>query len=627
MTINDFKLRAVGPGDVASSPPLVTLFQNAHMRHLAREYPQNTADATLLMRLAATAAMNFRFGTVERSALAPYGFETAVRHAASCEEPSIRAGDIGDRVRFFAIEDSAGGLDGEVTPKSNDITSPLGKYLFAVGTGISGKGGKSNGRYGVGSLTGALASKIRLMYVYSRRRCGTSYGSARFSVPRHELDGEVYSTEARLAVFDDQGEYLGILKGEEADAMASVFGFDTSPDYTGLSVAVIEPVDGVNFDTAVEAVLIEQFYQISKGIVSIKVEDRDAGRAIVIDASNIRSFFQTDEFAELRARLRRRGRPFAFDPLDRTVQALDFLSRIDGLEVHQIDVFDADSLPDGLRNDYLSGKPVAVSVAGTAARADGSLVSGRIVHYLMKTAEGQHGQLVLVRDAIVNVKKAVGFVAMSVSRDDDIACLLGDCEDTQHANYIEKNADDRGWADCSDAISLFVDGVSVLRRHLADASAKSDRTSLAHIFPMPGRNRQAVEDGGAEGDGTTGEVVVPDLSKADVLEFRESRKHGTVTGTLTAAARKKVSQGETLNLLVTVDYAASKKGNGSFADGAGSVQVIDPEATVSQSGNGSRVEAYGLSEDFSIVIRDVDFKRDLDLSQRIINDMEIEEAA
>lgn len=627
MTRVDFKLGHVPPGSVAESAPLPNLFTSTAIRHLMREYPQNTADASQLMRGGAMAEMKVRFGTVDRAALAPYGVETAIRHAEACEEASVGKWDGGDRLRFFAIEDRSGGLEGNVTATSNDLASAIGKYLFAVGTGVSGKRGRSNGRYGVGSMTGALASRLRLMYVYSRRMDGTSNASARLSLPRHELDDQTYSSESRLGVLDENGNWLGILSGEEADALAAVFGFDTSPDYAGLSVAIIEPLDGVNFDTAVEAVLVEQFYQIASKIVSVEVVDEDEGRSILINSETVRPFFDTDEYQALKARLRRRGRPFAFDPLDRTKQGLDFIATVGQIEVHDIESFDEAALPPSLKTDFLSGKAVAVRVPTTATRTDGTFVTGFVTHYLMKLADGQNGQSILVRDAIVNVRKAVGYIALSVSREDEIAAVLGDCEDPQHANYREPNAHERGWADVSEAVCLFLSGTDMFRRALADASAKSDRTSLAHIFPMPGQDIKGKPEGGPEGDDSEGEIVVPAISNVDILDFKEDRKAQTVTATLTSAAKRKVAEGEAVNLLVEIDYWLSKKGVGTFADGKGTVQVIDPEATVSQSGNGSRVEAYGISEDFTIIIRDVDFRRDLQVDQSIINDTEFEEAA
>jgi hypothetical protein len=630
LTKTGFMYPPVAPGFVASNNLVGKMFLDDFGNHLVKEGSQNTADAAALLAALRghdiRAVLEFEFKKVARAALEPFGLSTAITHAAACKENGLKYDIDADAVRVLTMVDHSGGLNGNVTAESNDHEAPLGRYLFSVGTGVSGKGGKSNGRHGIGSGTGAMASKIRLMYVFTRRLDGTSVASARLSLPTHTLDGEIYASDARLGVFDDDGIWLGILEGEAADELARAFGFNTDPSYAGLSVAIIEPLDSITAPSIVETIVTEQFYQIEKGLIEFTVKDADTDLSVSLGKENIDGYLASEDFTELKAGLRKRGgRPFHYDPFDQAHDSLRFVRSLSEITIEDIDNLETGTLSDETRKNWIIGKPVACRLPVTAAKIGEEPVSGHITFFLKKIRDGQQGSSIRVRDAIVNVVKTSGYMGLTLSSDDDIAVMLGDCEDPAHVKYLVKNASERGWADPLATIVLFKSGLEAFRRLLVDSDAKSDRISLAHIFPLPGKALPGRPDGGSEGEEAEGEVVVPEVSTFPALDFKENLKAGTVTLTLTTAARKAVSEGLNLNLRVSIDYARSKKGVGSFSDGKGNVQLIGAEFRLEA--GGSVFEAFDVTTDFKAIIHEVDFKRDLVIDHTIIDEQDLEEAA
>lgn len=616
MSTTDFLILPVQPGCVAQNNMHDKMFKDGLSRHLVNETSQNSVDAANLNCEGRRAKVTFTLKNIARAAIEPYGLRTAELHAEACTESHIGGIIPGDVIPILTYEDESGGLAGMVTKFANNHRTPLGRFMFAVGTGVDGKNGKSNGRHGMGSHTGAAVSSIRCMHVYSRRLDGTSIASARLSLPTHEIGEEQFASDARLGLIADDGQWNGILLNEQADAMANAFGFKRPADIAGLSCAIIDPDQSVTYNSLVEQIISDQFYQISKGLIEFSVSDESTDESITISAENFEELFTSGFVAGLKDTIRsKRGRRLLYDPLDRAHDALHFISTEPNPDdVAILESFDTVSISANVRVDWLSGKPVGYRVPVTAEHETKGTVSGAIMIWMKKLADGQQGCLITVRDAIVNIRKTIGYMALSISANDDISVMLGDSEDPPHINYTKQQARSRGWTDVSQGLNTFLGGAEALQRALAASDTKIDRISLARFFPMPGKLLDGQNDGGAEtDDGSEGDVLVTsDKATNSILEVRMGKEDGKniLEARLTPAGRKECLLNGPFSLSFELEYEKSKKGDGTFADTGGSLYVDGNDAHYTAEGR-NKIIVHDVDAELRIVARNIDRNRDL----------------
>jgi hypothetical protein len=605
MTVIGFNLFPVQAGRVAENNLIDKLFDGRPVQFLVRECAQNSVDAAVLQRGGSTARVHFRLTNLDRGALEEFGLATAETHAKACQEFSIGVPDPGGKIRALLVEDESGGLPGQVTSHRNDWESPLGRYLFSVGTGVSGKNGKSNGRHGLGSGTGAAASKIRCMYVYSRRLDNTSIASARLSLPTHVIDGEQYADEARLGILSDEGRWMGILEGEQADRLAHALDFNVGMNSYGLSTAIIAPDDTVTYDSLVATVLREQFYQVGKGMIEFLISDEDSGRSIVINKSTLGDVIDQVTADSLDGRGRKARDSFAW------LREVISLIRAEPLKLSAMEL-DSRSVPPEMRASWLSGKIVGCGVPVSAVHAQNGSACGTIKIWMKKLDDMSPGVVVNVRDAIVNIKEVTGYVAITVSQGDDAAILLGDAENPPHTQYRIGNAKNRGWLDPRPVMDVFLKGAATLQRLLVAADDTSDRISLARFFPMPGSLLPGSHGAGAASEeGHLAEPIATGIGASDILRFDIDYENGLIVGVMSTDGKKAYHSGENFDLTVVFEFLKSgRRGDGTFAD-TGAIVSVEAGAENGHSFSGNTLSLFGATPDLRIVVRNVDLNRDL----------------
>jgi len=599
------------PGVVLSNNMVPNLFPKDIVRHLVGEASQNAIDAALSQRGGARARIRFRLIEVEVERLEKYGIREAVRHASACTEHDI-AGEVkGPTVRVLCFEDWSGGLDGDV--KGAERGNPLGRFVLTVGTGIDGKGGKANGRHGIGSGTGAMTSRMRCMYVYSLRQDGSHVATARLSLASRTVDGQAYEPEARLGVLED-GTWSGIPEGDEAIAIGNVFGFSRSGEDAGLCCAIIDPKPEATWQAIVANILGYQFYQVLQGSIEFEVIDETSGDEAFISAETFDSFLASEKFAAIREGLRKPGaRSQLQQILDDLPEIAEFVRSYPGTAA--LPMADADNpVPEGARQAWHERRAFGRATLVSATHMSGRTAHGAIGTWMRQATGRKTGYDILVRDSITVVRTVNGRFSMTVARDDEIAEMLGDSEDPSHTKFLEPEAKKRGWKDCADVLRSFRDAGDRLHAAVCGSDDGIDRFSMARFFPMPGNDLASEVKGGSEMERQVedGVVIVDGESGVSrILEFKVDRKTGSVVGRLGAEARAACAAGEAISVVIVAEYAGMKSGHGSFVDtqtnfiveGAAQKVVID----------GNEVTVFGASPDLRVVIRDVDRNRDLDI--------------
>jgi hypothetical protein len=625
LTKTDFLIAPVKPGFVAQNNMHDKMFRESPAYHLASEPPQNTADASN-----ATGGLRGRltyiFKTIAREALEPYGLATIEAHSEACTEATIGGLIEGETIRVLNYEDESGGLDGNITPTSNDHRSPIGRFMFAMGTGVDGKSDKANGRHGMGSHCGSAASQNRSMFFHTTRRDMSTAASARLSLPTHEIDGTQYAVDARLARITEDGDYDGIPCGPEADTIHAALEFNRPISSPGLSCSVINPDPAVTFHSLVEHLLCNQFYQVSKGIIEFVVADVDTGDTVTISAETLDDLIASGYFSTLKDVVRnRRGRRHAYDPLDRAVDAIPFVKSEPAAEsLPVLETIETTAIPAEDRNRWLSGKAVGYLIPQSAEHDTKGTVSGHLKVWMRKLPDGQNGYVINVRDAIVNIRKATGIAAICVASGDDIAVLLGDAEDPPHIKYTAQQARARGWSDPGSVIETFLGAARQLHQALAASESRDDRVSLARFFPMPGKDLAGSSAGGAETeDGNPGDVIVDGEERNNPILVFAKEKQGSVmvlVGKLTPEARRECLAGVLSAISLEVEYQHSKNRDGSFAESGGYISASGYSAMSKMEEKPNAIMLHGVKPDLRVEIFNADRHRDLDITYANIGD-------
>lgn len=620
-----FNYLSLKDGHVISNNLVPGLFGNGAVRHLVSEASQNSIDAIKTSSPGTRAHLEFHLRSLKRSALEPFDISSVETHAAACREHDIAKAMPQDDLRILTFEDRSGGLEGPAA-HGGDLSTPLGRYTFSVGSGVSGKSGTDNGRHGLGSGSGAIVSKTRCMYFTSTRLDGTTVGSGRVSLATRRIGNESFAPEARLGAFKD-GEWQGLLEGDDADLLHLEIGFSRPVDKAGLSCAVIDPVEEINGYSLLANILCWQFLQILNGEIEFTIRDDFAGIEVTVCAENIDEVIASELFLKAQHAIKSKGRPNVQQAaLADLTNILTFVRSYPDTGQFPVIAIDklADIAPD-LRKTWLQGDPVGIVFPISGVHSETGSASGTIGVWVKPLKTGTGGFDIHVRDSIMNITKANNRMSLTVSANDACSVLLGDAEDPSHMKYLETYARKRGWVDCSDALRAFKGAPDSVAMAMAGEANKGDRMALARFFPMPGKDIKSTSAGGASDDKSddVGAIIVEgDGGTDEVFLYKPDRRSSSLTLTLTPTAKKACEDGTLNDIEILAEYAGSRPGRGSFTDTNSTFSVEGCSGRYEVSGN--RLVVYDVASDLKVIIRNIDLNRDL----RIRNDnAESEDAA
>lgn len=631
-----FNFRYVRPGEVAENNLIGALFDGKSFEVLMSETSQNTIDAFFQhwnrALLGNRARLKLAFAKVPAERLERYGLSTVQAHVDACTEHTLKGRTASDIIPVILMEDMSGGLDGTLDPFVHAVDSPLGRYLFAKGTGVDGKMGHSNGRHGLGANTGAAVSKLKMMLVHSSRFDGSTVASGRVSLPTHVLDGRRYSSEARLGTLVD-GEWAGILEGAVADEMHEALGFRRALDQPGLSCAIINPLEDLNALTLAAGVMAGHFFQIMCGDIEYEIVDDENGHSFLLSKETLAAAVADETFAAVKQSVVTRGNKTkimrVLDDLPRLIRFVtDFLDHESFPEI-----YGEQDVDDEMRLEWLSGRPVACRFQASARHVEKGTLEGAILAYAVKTSDDESSFDIHVRDSIVNIehKNTDGRLCIVRSTNDDIAVLLGDAEDAAHKLYKKTNAANRGWVEgTAETITQFRTAGAALQRLVTSGSARDDLLSLAQFFPMPGDLFADTGKGGAETDdpdAPEGDAVIPDVANRDLVTYRYDVDARSITIGPSSDLAERWNLGESFSIRIEVDYKLKTSKTGQFTDTLGKIAPA-PNGQGRFTLSGNVLEAYDVNDEFQVDILDVDPNREIEIAfARISDEAAFEDAA
>lgn len=439
---------------------------------LVREVIQNSTDASTG---AAPVKVRFALRELDPAATAAMReFLTGLRpHLEACgvDSAPIRQ----DRERVLVIEDfGTKGLTGNPAVRDNDNFDRFWRQH-----GISGKGGKSGGRWGLGKLVYSSSSEIRAFFGVTLRESDSGpLLMGQTVLANHDLDSKRYSAHGFW--FSDRASnqlQLPVTDLAIVSKLATLTGL-TRTNQTGLSLIIPYLNRNVTEQTIIDGVVGNYYFPIlaSKltvevGLVTIDRTSFHKVAAAVSSGSHIPLQFVEQVSSQL-----------AVTPRYAAGSVLDGK----GLDEKS---FTAEQLLE-MKADFAEGRLLHVRVPVQLKPKGAASIVSKIDLYLKRLPEDAKSFALFVRGSITVPGEiryfggAHAYGAM-VASDDDVVAFLGDAENPAHT----------GWNASAEKLSARWRSPSSTLRHIryalrdlytlvCDSVQQEDRDALIDFFSL-----------------------------------------------------------------------------------------------------------------------------------------------
>lgn len=487
---------------------------------LVREVIQNSLDAR-----AGSEPVHVRFGVSPEE-----GLTTEAAHFwFGGAWPHLRAEGNGLRgvppepgaCRFLTIEDfGTTGLDGdpaECRPSSH----PGRLFAFFRAEGVSQKGGKDAGRWGVGKTVFPRSSDFNSFLCLTIRRDDSRQLLFGQSVLRyHWLGDEYYSPDGAFGLSGREG----VRPTEDVSLLARLrndFAL-ARRDEPGLTVIVPWATTELTGEAILNAVLREYFYPILSGQLVVTIDDTQLpGGPKKLDDELL-----LEELLHLKGPLKDTVSPLAALTLWLNREGFAKATPLCMPPTRSPD-WSPEMVPaeDRLRlsETYRAGKEICLKVPLEVHPVEGESKATFFHVALKRDAESRGAAPVFVRNGI-QIPKALerrvrgqSLWALVIIEDQPLATLLGDAETPAHTHWSKDTQNFRKKYRYGAATIDFVRSTPrVLAELFADTGRERDVRSLADIFPMPSpvEAARAVPGRRLEPAGDTGDGLVPEVAGA-----------------------------------------------------------------------------------------------------------------
>lgn len=346
--------------------------------------------------------------------------------------------------------------------------------------GRSHKGGTSNGRWGLGKLVFSAASRIRTFFGLTIRFDDPSQpllmGEA--VLKTHSHDGQKFDPYGSYARAGADEIRLPETSSEAIEKFRVASGI-TRTHEPGFSVAIPFPIEALQAQSLVEAVLRNYFFPILTGQLEVEVEGE---------------LINNDTFDVVAAKLK--SNPLSPD-------LISFIRSIDAKLKTTPDVVLAsqwtDDMERGLDADTLKALRDRFTAPGSLIHVRAPIVlreknnTSRDTYFdlfLMKANDGISGESLYVRSAITVPNESRYFAASNVfgallAKDDAVAEFLGDAENPAHTQWngsAEKLREN--WKNGSGRLREIRSSLRALYKAIAQMEEYTENDALIDFFSV-----------------------------------------------------------------------------------------------------------------------------------------------
>jgi hypothetical protein len=436
--------------------------------------------------------------------------------------------------------------------------------------GVSQKGGRDGGRWGVGKTVFLRSSDVNTMLSLTVRcdhRC-LVFGQS--VVRYHWLRDEYFTPDGAFGVI---GAGEAIVPSEEKDLalrFRSDFGL-TRTDEAGLSVVVPYAAEELTGAAILEAVTREYFYPILSGHLLVTVNDPSlhaASRTLTADTL-------LEELVQMTTAVKDSVRPLAALTIWKNLVGLDHAVVLDppqpGKPEWSEDMFPT-SARDALAANYQRGDKVFLKVPLTVSPI-GEPPRETFFHVLLRRDLADRGATPAFVRSGIQIPKALerrvrgqSLWALVIIEDQPIAALLGDAETPAHTHWSKDTQNFRKkYSYGGDTIDFVRQAPRFIAETLTESTRERDLFSLVDFFPVPRDGPAPAGPGGRPAEDKEGAAMSPtpvglpvgDAYRIERLEggFRiSSARSAPMGGALSLAVAYDCSRGQPLKKWDPLDF-------------------------------------------------------------------------
>jgi hypothetical protein len=457
---------------------------------LVREVIQNSLDAR-----AAADAVEVRFTVSAPHGLSPEAAESwlggAWEHLRG-EGSGLRS--VPPRptaCRFLTIEDfGTTGLEGEPA-ELRPTATPSRLFAFFRAEGISQKGGRDGGRWGVGKTVFLRSSDVNTMLGLTIRRSdGRCLVFGQSVLRYHWLGGTYFTPDGAFGTAGAEGAIVPSEEPRLAERFRREFGLSRTSE-PGLSIVVPYASEELTGSSVLEAVTREYFHPILSGRLVVVVNDPSlAGGPRTLTADTL-----LEELLQMKADVKDGIRPLAALTLWLNREGLGRAAVLDppkpGSPEWSPAAFPA-ATRETLAAAYRRGETIMVKVPLTVNPV-GEAPRETFFHVVLRRDLSDRGAApVFVRNGI-QIPKALerrvrgqSLWALVLIDDQPIATLLGDAETPAHTHWSKDTQNFRNKYRYGAATIDFVRSAPrFIAETLAESARERDFFSLVDFFPIP----------------------------------------------------------------------------------------------------------------------------------------------
>lgn len=513
----DLVFRQLSSGEMERPPTQRDQFDNDDVElvdALVREALQNSLDA-----VHGPGPVRVRIALHEPAGASKDGFRAFLQEEQLCRHLSA-AGIDPETIDFsypkiLVIEDfGTTGLSGRWDVWDN---SPFCDFWRRMG--LSHKGGKALGRWGLGKLVFSSASQVRVFYGLTVRADdpGRELLMGQAVLTHHKLDDDKrYDSHGFFALLDSEGLQLPTTSEEEIARFKQVCGLARTNE-PGLSIVVPHVRNTITVERLVQGLLRNYFFPILFQRLEVTIGH------VQVNAAT---------FAALAEKYG--GERFAGGHLARFIQAMQSSRQRAAPSVLlpnnwytlEMEAALGEQLVD-LRARLVSGEMVSARAPFLLKRKDGKEERTYVDLFLQRSPH-DGGDTLFVRDAIVLPAEAKYFrgrnmFAALVANDRSVSDFLGDAENPAHTSWSASAEKVTGnWKNASSRLREIRESLQRFYAALVSAMETIDTDALVSVFSTPG-------DDGIRTKRSKGPIVRPQGPKPprpDAKTYRVRRLSG-----------------------------------------------------------------------------------------------------
>ena len=435
------------------------------------------------------------------------------------------------------------------------------------------------------------------------------------------VQGECYQ-DGYFGSCDDDTKHL-MLPVQDSTSISDIIKFfrlQRKPDQPGLSVIIPWPDWEIDVNTILNAVVKDYFFPLLTGMLEVEIVSDD-NSPIILNNISIKEITHdltfTSDCKDLPHVIQ-----FAEEVTDTSILREFKLNRpASGTAWKWSDEMFPESIQDQIRLDYMSGKPISISVPVLVREKNLAPKESFFKVYLKRSEADIPIRQIFIREGIiiprVNGKKLRSTIGIVYAEDEPIASFLRDSENPSHTEWQYRSSKFKGkYVSGSSDIEFVRQSITAISDFLSSDEHDEDTEILSEYFPLQEDISERKQHKPSKRKGDKPDVPIVDVpvkpmlySVNEILDgFRISGIPSAIKGIespieISARVAYVIRDGDSVKRYSKFDFDFSKMDSSGLTMNSRGVEFISLESNY--------LRFTVLDPDFLLEIRGFDQNRDL----------------